>query len=163
MLTLAVLGIAGATGWWRGLVAQAGQIAALAAGVIFARLAGSTVAGVFGDGTSPLDCAAGYGIAFAAAYFAVRAFAGSLRKVVGKVHLGPLDRIGGAAFKMLLWGFFLSLGMNVVLSATGSEDKELTGLRRMTVDFAPAVMGYLSDIGNHKALRSVVSSKSDSN
>jgi len=153
ILILAIIAVGGAIGFSRGLLAQVGQIAAVVVGVILCRLFGQTVSEFFAGGSdvSAYNYVSGYAIVFLLGYGITWLVARMLRQTVRAVKLGILDRIGGAAFKVAQWGLILSLALNVVLLITGDEK----GLRQpdkpwraAAVDFAPAVLGYLSDVTN---------------
>ncbi len=149
ILLLAVVGTAVVIGYSRGILSQIGSIAAIVAGVVIARLLGSTVASWVGDGQSALDSVAGYGIAFVAAYAGVWYMSRMLRSAVRTAHLGVFDRVAGAAFKVFKWGLALSLVLNVYLLVSDNDERlhdPGAPWRKAAIDFAPAVLGYISDM-----------------
>lgn len=153
ILILAVLAVGGAIGFSRGLLSQVGQIAAVAVGIILCRLFGSEASALLSGGNtgSAFDYVAGYAVVFLGGYGITWLVARMLRKTVHAIHLGILDRLGGALFKIGLWGLMLSLALNVMLLITG-DDNEIRRpdkpWRAAVTDYAPAVLGYLSRVDN---------------
>lgn len=161
ILIIAVVAVAAVIGFTRGIMSQIGSIAALIAGIIGARIFGDRVTLLFGDGSSPLDYAAGYGIAFLLVYVLVWLLARILRKTIHSFHLGIIDRLTGALFKVFLWSLILSLALNLWMLFQ-SDDTSLKQpgkpWRAAVVDLAPAVLGYMSRIVfNHDAPGDVIS------
>lgn len=164
ILILAVVAVGGVIGFSRGLLVQVGSIAALVIGVLAARLFGQQLAGLWGDGSSALDSAAGYGIAFLIGYAATWLVARMMKKTVHTIHLGIIDRVGGCIFKAFQWGLVLSLALNIYVLATGSDAELRAGnrpWRTAAIDLAPAVLGYLTDIANIHAANDVNTPKSE--
>lgn len=160
ILILAVVVTGGVIGFTRGIVSQVGSIAAVVAGIVAARVAGDAISGVVGGDDSPaLDAVAGYGIAFLGGYVLAWVVARVLRKTVHGLHLGIVDRLGGAIFKVLQWGLVLSLALNIYIVADPGARAQIVRdgnpLRSAAVSFAPAVLGYLSDMTNINAIRDV--------
>lgn len=163
ILILAIIAVGGVIGFSRGLLVQAGSIAALIVGVVAARLFGDSLAALWSSDTSAIDTAAGYGIAFLLGYGATWLVTRLMRKTVHTIHLGIIDSIAGAAFKVLQWGLILSLALNLYTLAAGHEaieEAEGKPWRKATVDFAPAVLGYLADL-NHHNVSDVTTPKSE--
>ncbi len=162
IILLVVVVVGGIMGFSKGIVAQLGSIAALIAGVIAARLLGPTVVDFISDGSSIFGTVAGYGLAFAVAYLAVFAIARLLKLTIHTLCLGIVDRLAGAAFKILEWGLVLSLALNVYLLAIG-DDAELCNpskpWRKVAVDLAPTTLGYLTNLHNNQAMPGVDTSK----
>lgn len=159
ILILAVIAVGGVIGFTRGLMVQLGSIVALVAGVVVARLLGPAVAGLWAGDSTALDSAAAYGVAFLVGYVAAWLMARVLRKTVHTIHLGIIDRICGAVFKVLQWGLVLSLALNIYMLAAGGDcslNESEKPWRRAAVDFAPAVLGYLADLNNHRDASGVI-------
>lgn len=158
ILFLALVAVGAYMGFAKGIVAQIGSIAAVVIGVVAARLLGPAFTALISDDSSSLDSIAGYGVAFIAAYLAVFVIARIMKLTVHSLHLGIIDRVAGAAFKVLEWALILSLALNVYLLAAG-DDAELRDpskpWRKVTVDLAPATLGYLSDLQNHHKAQNV--------
>lgn len=152
IIILAIVVVGGVIGFNKGIVSQVGQIAAIIAGIIAARLFGGNIADwISGADSTPgsLDTVCGYGVAFLGAYCLTWLVARMVRKVFHTVHLGIVDRLAGAAFKIAQWALLLSLAINFVLLVSGDDERlHDPGLpwREAMVDFAPATLGYLSDI-----------------
>lgn len=151
VIILVLLVVGGSIGFARGIVSQIGQIVAVVAGIICARMFGGEVAAWFGgaDGPTTLESVCGYGLAFVGAYFLVWLVARMLRGAFHAVKLGIIDRLAGALFKIAQWALVLSLCLNVYLLVSGDDDRlhqPDKPWRQAMVDFAPAVLGYLSDI-----------------
>ncbi len=152
ILILVIVAVGGVMGFSKGLMSQAGQIAAVVLGIISARFFGDVLAMLFaGNGGAPsaMDSVCGYGVAFLLAYCLAWLAARAVKGVIHTVHLGIIDRLGGAVFKIVQWGLILSLALNFYLLVSG-DDEQLhdpeSPWRQASVDFAPAVLGYLSEI-----------------
>lgn len=151
ILILVVILAGALLGFSRGIIGQAGQLAAVAAGCICSRLFGDAVARFFAGESSPemLDYVAGYAVAFIAAYLLTWVIARVLRKVVSTVRLGIVDRLAGAVFKAALWTLMLSLALNLYLLVRGDShllDHPEKPWRMAVIKFAPAALGYLNDL-----------------
>ncbi len=117
MFLVLVAIVAAALGFRKGLIKQLGAIAGIIAGIIACRMFGPTVTdwcrAVATEGTSDilLTMIAYVGV-FLLAYLIVSMSATLMQTAAKVVHIALLDRIGGAVFKMVLWLFILSLGVN---------------------------------------------------
>lgn len=152
ILILAVAGVAAVLGFRRGIVAQAGQIAAVIAGVALARMFGSRAAGWLGGADpSAINTVCAYIAVFVIVYGVVLIIFKMLRSTVHGLKLGIIDNLAGAAFKAAEWLLLLSIGLNIFFIISGGEgdvrhsDKPW---RSATIDFAPAVIGYLAQFDN---------------
>ena len=152
LLVIIVVGVAAVLGFRKGIIAQAGQIAALVAGVAACRLFGTEAAhwiGTAGDkAPSTGDTVLGYAAVFLVFYFGVLLIAHLVRGVVHGVHLGILDRGAGALFKACLWTLLLSVALNIW--AVVAPDSDLTDVkahpeRAYVLKIAPAVCGYVME------------------
>ncbi|MDE6300127.1 MAG: CvpA family protein [Muribaculaceae bacterium] len=150
ILIFVVAGVGCITGFVKGILGQFGQLAGLAAGVIFARLTGGIVGGWLAsspDGPTAFESVCGYTIAFFVAYLSVWLAVRALRAVVRALHLGIIDRLAGAVFTTLLWSLMLSLAVN--LYAVATDDAALLDgdarkpWRTVVVRLAPVTLGYL--------------------
>lgn len=150
LLVLIVGAVAVVLGFRKGLIAQAGQIIALVAGIVACRMFGPVAAGWIGGAspaeTTTADTALAYALTFLAAYGVVLLLAHLVRSVVHGVHLSVLDRLGGAAFKGGVWMLILSILLNVW--AAVAPDSDLTDVkahpeREYVLKIAPAVCGYV--------------------
>lgn len=146
MFLLLVVIIAAALGFRSGIIRQAGTIAGIIIGVVACRMAGDRATAWLhtmfsADDTSPLLLnVLAYAGVFIIAYFVVAILASLLHSLVHVVHLGIVDRLGGAVFKVLIWCFVLSLALNVW--AAFVPDSRPDGIWAQRVEaLAPAVMG----------------------
>ncbi len=142
---LLVVIIAAALGFRSGLVKQAGSMAAIIIGVIACRMLGDRgtawLQTVAGDDSSPLlIIVLAYAGIFLLAYFAVTMLVNLVHCVVNVAHLGLIDRLAGAAFKVLLWCFVLSIALNV-WAGFMPESRPQGAWAECVEALAPAVMG----------------------
>ena len=150
IVILVIVIVAGAMGFAKGIISQAGQIAAVIAGIVSARLFGTAVTSFFAGSEAPtaIDTAAGYIVTFLIAYALIWLIFRMARGLFHAVHLGIIDRLAGALFKALQWALLLSLALNVYILAAGN-DPQLTDpqkpWRAAIVKLAPATLGYISD------------------
>lgn len=148
ILILVVIGAALIIGAMRGAISQIGSVVGIVASIAAARLFGEHVARFFAGGEAPgaLDYAAGYTVVFLSVYVLAWVIVRLFRKVVHGVHLGIIDRIGGAFIKMFVWGMILSLALNLYLLIKGDEhclDHPKKPWRAMIVRLAPTTLGFL--------------------
>lgn len=161
ILILVAVVVGGVIGFNKGIVSQIGQIAAVLVGIVAARMFGAQLADVFSGADAPttLESVSGYGVAFLGAYCLTWLVARMVRTVFHTVHLGILDRLAGAAFKVLQWALMLSLAVNFYLLVTGDDERlhdPQSPWRQAVVDLAPATLGYLSDLThNNQGVKSV--------
>lgn len=151
IIILAIVIVGGVIGFNKGIVSQLGQIAAIIAGIIAARLFGHGLADLISGTETPgaFDTVCGYGVAFLVAYLIAWLVARMVRKVFHTVHLGIVDRLAGAAFKVAQWALILSLAINFVLLVSGDDERlhdPGSPWREAMVDFAPVTLGYLSQL-----------------
>lgn len=151
IIILAIVVVGGVIGFNKGIVSQVGQIAGVIAGIIAARMFGAGLADMISGAQSPgtIDTVCGYGLAFLAAYCLTWLVARMVRKVFHTVHLGIIDRLAGAAFKVAEWALLLSLAVNFVLLVTGDDERlhePESPWRQAIVDFAPVTLGYISEV-----------------
>lgn len=160
ILIIAAVAVGGVIGYSRGIIAQIGSVAAIIGAIIFARMAGDTFTGLVGSEDSAMAPVVGYGIAFLVAYLAIWLLARLLKITVSTLHLGIIDRVGGAIFKALQWALLLSVALNLYLLTTDNTD-ELRHPKRpiikAAIDLAPATLGYLSSITNYHDIPDVIS------
>lgn len=151
ILLLVIVAVGGIIGFNKGIVSQIGQIAAVLVGIVAARMFGAQLADIISGTQAPstMESVSGYAIAFLGAYCLTWLVAKMVRTVFHTVHLGIIDRLAGAAFKVLQWALMLSLAVNFYLLVTG-DDQRLhdpgSPWRQAVVDLAPATLGYLNDL-----------------
>lgn len=163
ILILAVLAVGAVIGFHRGVVVQVGQIAALIAGVILSRLLGPQVSAIFAGGhgsESAINYVCGHLVVFIAAYGVTFLVFRMIRGTVHCLSLGIIDRLAGAVFKAAQWLLILSVALNLFFLVSGGEgqagqpDKPW---RAAAIGFAPALLGYLTQIDNLNATDDVKS------
>ncbi len=140
--------VAAVLGFRKGLIGQVGQILAVVGAIMACRmLAPQVVVWICGSADAPAtDTALCYALTFIVAYTVVLLAARVLRGAVGAVHLGLLDRIAGAAFKLCLWMLILSVMLNLwaaVAPASDITDTRRHPERARLMAIAPAVCGYV--------------------
>lgn len=148
ILIWVVIGAGAILGFVKGLIGQIGQIVAVIAGVVGARIFGERMARFFAGSASPdmVDYVCAYIAVFIIAYFLFWLIARLLRKTIGAVHLGIVDRLGGAIFKAALWALILSICLNLYLILKGNANElnhPAKPWREAVIKFAPAVLGYI--------------------
>jgi len=105
------------------------------------------VAAVSGHGTAgPADTIVGYVIVMAAVYIAVRLLARMAHSLTHTLRLGAVDHLAGAALTLLVWGFGLSIVLNLwqaVTSTPPAQSSRLADSRivEAVTALAPAAMG----------------------
>lgn len=161
ILILVIVAVGGVIGFSKGLLSQLGQIAAVIVGIVATRFLGEAITGIFTDSDTPsaLETVCGYGVVFLVAYCLTWLVARMARGVIHTVHLGILDRLGGALFKIAQWGLILSLALNFYLLIIGDDERlhdSGSPWRQATVDFAPAVLGYLSEVAANNDTQQIV-------
>lgn len=151
-ILIIIVAIAGAVmGFARGVIAQVGQIAAVIGAIVLCRVFGGAVASVIGSPDDLEDVVVAYVIVFIVSYLLIWVVARMLRGVIRAARLGVVDSVAGAVFKMSQWLLILSLAINFYVAVGGGSDAaEAQGKpwRRAVTDFAPAVLGYLSQLNN---------------
>ncbi len=145
MFLLLVVIVAAALGFRSGIIKQAGAIAAIIIAVVACRMFGADVtawmqSAMASSDTSPLllTVLAHAGI-FIVAYFAVTILAGLVHRVMHVAHLGIVDRVVGAVFKVALWCFVLSIALNVWAAFVPESRPDGVWAKRVEA-LAPAVM-----------------------
>lgn len=101
-----------------GIIAQLGSIAGIIVGVLACRLFGTAAAGwlasLADSGSSrTLLTVIAYIAVFVAGYFAAWGVFRLLKIAAKKMQIGVLDRLAGAAFKLFLFIFCLSMALNL--------------------------------------------------
>lgn len=139
-----------AVGFYRGVIVQAGAIAALFFAVVISRLCGDTLAGLIAgeDAPSAFDVVVAKVILFIAGYLTARVVASLFKKVTHALSLGGLDRLGGVVFSVFQWMLVLSLFINLWLVV--KPDASLAEMSTLAnghaapaiARLAPAVLGW---------------------
>lgn len=151
---LAIVVVGGILGYQRGLIAQAGAIIAVLAGIVAARMFGPELSQWFAKDPAPglVDIVSGYGVVFVAAYLLVWLVARMVRTAFRTVKLGIVDRLAGALFRLGEWLLLLSLVLNFYIIITKGSDElrhPAKPWRAAVIDFAPTVLGYMVDLAQN--------------
>lgn len=162
ILIIAVAGVSLVMGFCKGIVAQAGSIVAVVAGIASARMFGHSLAMMFGGAQAPgaVDYICAYAVTFIAAYLIAWLVFRMIRSTVHGAKLGIIDRVAGAVFKAAEWLLLLSLALNLYLMISGDEAeicRPSKPWRGAVVEFAPALLGYLTSIDNINDCKDVTS------
>lgn len=145
ILLVVLLGGAAITGYFKGIIALAAQVAGVIAGVVACRLFADTLAAHIGPETT--DTVVANVVVFVAAYLCCFLLGRLLRSLLQALHLSLLNRLCGAAFCALEAAVALSLMMNLwhAISPSGAPaDAATGGLRGIVYNVAPALLGYLN-------------------
>ncbi len=141
--------VAGAAllGYRSGIVRQIGSFAGIIAAIIACRIFGPQLAGYWSRSASDASDTAlyhilAYVVVAVLAYLAVVLVARMARNLIHGLHLGLLDRLAGALFKVLEWLLVCSLVYNVWVavvpdSAPAAED----AWQHRLLTLAPTVIG----------------------
>lgn len=119
-----------------GIIRQLGSVAALVLGLIAGRLFGADVAAHFG--WNVFVCSAAVAIVV---YIVVVLLSKLLRTTIHKLMLGPIDRLLGAVFGVILWLSLSSLALNLLLVFAPDMDFSGSQVGMWTLDFLPWVIG----------------------
>lgn len=142
MLLLAVL--AAVLGFMKGFVRQAGSLAGVVIGIIVCRVYGPDAVrwlqhvASADSGAAVTACA--YAGLFILVYLACILASGLVRKLVSGLHLGLLDRLAGAVFKVFVWALLVSIALNVWVAFMPDSRPSGAWARRVE-KLAPAVAG----------------------
>lgn len=166
ILILAIVLVGAFMGYQRGILAQAGAIIAVLAGIVAARMFGPRLSVILAGADAPsiVDQVSGYGLAFIGAYALVWIIARMARSAFRAVKLGIIDRLGGAVFKMAEWLLILSLALNFYLVITNGEDTLRhpdKPWRAAVIDFAPSMLGYMASLTQNNVDSSDVNTQTD--
>lgn len=163
IITIVVLGAA-FLGYRKGLVMQLASLGAVVAAIVGCRLWGAEVADIFAGpqpteeatlqgtamalGRHYLATVLGRAVLFSAIFIGVRVVTRFCRSVTRAMHIGFLDRIGGALFSCFEWLLGLSLIFNLWLVIRPSANIHTISTMfnghagEAIVEFAPMVLGY---------------------
>lgn len=150
-IILAILAAAAVWGYMQGLIHQIGSVAGLFVAIVVCR--------IFGDEAAEWSCsdiAPGSDTTFItiltyialglAAYLGTWLVARMLRGLIHHgLKAGIIDKLAGAAYKVLLWGIMVSLLYNlyicVVPKSAPQSDSEEDVWKQRVLEFAPAIFG----------------------
>lgn len=163
IITIVVLGAA-FLGYRKGLVMQLASLGAVVAAIIGCRLWGAELANLFAGpqpaeeatmqgtavalGRHYLATVLGRAVLFSAIFIGVRVVARFCRSVTRAMHIGFLDRAGGALFCAFEWLLGLSLVFNLwLVLRPGASIHSLSTMfnghaGEAIVELAPTVLGY---------------------
>lgn len=159
IIILVASALAAAWGFYKGIISQAGAIAAIVVGVIACRTLGApAIEIVFPDIDNQASSLNYYGarmvvyaVIYFVAYYAVVLVAKMLKLAVHSVFLGPIDRMAGALFGVLKILIVLSFLFNAfeffkpgaIMAQPGHVADG--GLVELVLAIAPAMVGALSN------------------
>ncbi|MDE7153121.1 MAG: CvpA family protein [Muribaculaceae bacterium] len=157
IIILLTLIIAGAYGYWKGIVVQVGSLAGVVVGILFCRLFGTAVADFCGahlfDGMGSANTVHYISLVvacvtlFVVGYAMTRLLANLVHVVAKSLKLNVVDRIAGTLFSIFEWMLVLSILMNlsrVVLNRDLLQYSQLAdgSVGRAVAELAPVVFGY---------------------
>lgn len=144
LVVLIILAIAAIWGYMQGLVRQIGSVAGIIGAALACRLFGPAAARLIAGDEAPggFQTVLAYLAVGAAAFLVVWLLARMLRGVIHGIHLGLIDRLGGAIYKAFLWLVVTSLVYNLYLCVYPDENPHGTDQRweQTLADFAPRVL-----------------------
>lgn len=147
---IAVVLIAGITGYISGVIKRIGAVAALVLAIVACRLFGSDITAALvapGSEHATLIKVLIYSALFLVVYFSVRLVARLLGKIASAMCLGFLDRLAGALYSILFWLIMVSLALNVWFAVVPADASRLCPKskpwRTAVVDLAPTLAGYI--------------------
>jgi len=136
VIALTVLAVAVLRGLWIGLVREVFSIAALAAAILAFRALREPVAALIAERTAwdPLVAtAAAGGVVVIGALLFVTIAGAIVRRLVGAVGLGAIDRIGGGALGAAEGALVVGLALLAVTEVLGPSDPLVAGSRALAV------------------------------
>lgn len=142
--------VAGAVfyGYRRGIIAQIGSLVGVIAAIILSQVFAADIAQSFnspGDTaqTRLLHTVLTYVLIFMACYIGARFIARMCSSLLSTLHLGGINNIAGAAFKVLEWVLFYSMFLNLWIMIMPQTDirSSQSGLTRTVLNFAPTILG----------------------
>lgn len=127
---LIVVLVSAALGWRAGLLRQIGRVAGIILGVIACRMYGAQAAAYFiseeaTKGDIMMYTVLAYVLLFVVVYMIASIIAYLMKSLLEAVHIGILNRMAGAVFKICEWLLLISLFLNlwtVVSPITSLED-----------------------------------------
>lgn len=153
-----VTAVAGIAGFRKGLIAQAGSLAAIIIAIVACRLLGPETVRLImphGEEVTAMQrygaTVLAYGGIYIVAYYAVVIVTKLLKVVVHTLLMGPLDRIGGAVVNIIKWMMVMSvvLNMYMALFPTGGliRSSHIAGGApvQFIVELAPAAWGAFTE------------------
>lgn len=163
IIILVVFAVATLMGYRKGLVAQAGTVAAIIIAVLACRVLGPSVTEMIiahrAYESEPslwqrfTASALAYCGVYIIAYYVVVLIVRLLRFVVSSLKLGPLDRIAGVIVSLFKWFMALSVAANLYLALFPSgqwlSTTKLCGDTTVyfIVSLAPKVLGVITNTG----------------
>ncbi len=166
-LIIAVAGLV--FGYRRGFMNQMGAVIGVVLGIVCCNVFSDELAAKFSEpdddpGTLLLNNVMAYVIIFALGYIAGRMLGSLFSKGTRALHLGGLDGLAGAAFRMAEYVLVFSILLNAWISVfPGTEFRsDYKGVKRFVLDFAPTVLGSETINDVYSSVHDAVQSTADS-
>ena len=147
-------------GFWKGIIAQIGSVAAVILGIVACRLFGDEATELTATllpelaqnpDTARYACSViGNVVLFLLVYLTVKLLASLIKKVASALLLGFIDKILGSAFCIFKWFLVVSIVLNIwclIFPDTGIvKSSTLAGGKAIgaIVELAPAILGSLT-------------------
>ena len=135
-------------GFKRGFFAQAGSVMGVILGIICCNLFAEKLAMRFiepGDSAESilLSTVLSYIVIFVCCYLVGRLFGSGLSTLFRTLHIGCVDRLGGAIFTMLEYTLVFSMILNAFVGAFPNTELRTThnGVKSFVLNFAPRILG----------------------
>lgn len=156
-------------GYRRGFMNQMGAVAGVVLGIICCNVFSGDLAAKFSEpgdepGTLLLNNVMSYVIIFAVCYLVGRLLGSIFSKGTRALHLGALNGLAGAAFKMAEYVLVYSILLNAWIGLfPGTELRtDYSGVKRFVLDFAPTVLGSETISEVYSSVQDAVQSTADS-
>lgn len=135
-------------GYRRGFMGQVGSVIGLILGIICCNLFAHSLAQTFTETTDEAatvmwNNVMAYFIVFAIAYIGGRLIGSLFTRAIKAMHLGIVNRIGGAVFMPLEYLLVLSIILNAWIGVFPQTQlrSNITGVKEMMLNLAPKVLG----------------------
>ena len=141
-----VVVVSAALGWRAGLLRQIGRVAGIILGIIACRMYGSQVAAYFisdeaTKGDVMMYTVLAYVLLFIAVYLAASIIAYLMKSLLEAVHIGILNRVAGAVFKICEWLLLISLFLNLWTAISPITSLEGNPVYDRVLWFGPYLLG----------------------
>lgn len=153
LFILIVVLAAGALGWTKGFIGQISQLIGIILAIAACRIFGDYVTGLIAGhnaNDTVIYTVIAYTLLFLAVYIIVWLIAKMLLSAIHVLHVGILNRIGGAIFCICKWMILVSLVLNVYAALVPDTALSASRLYNKTLAFAPWILGSdtAHEIGN---------------
>lgn len=134
-------------GWRAGFLRQAGRVAGIILGIIACRIYGSQAAAMLinaTDGDKMMYTVLAYVLLFIAVYLLATIIAYLMKSLLNAVHIGVLNSVAGAVFKVCEWLLLISLFLNLWTAIWPITSLEGDTVYQRVLWFGPYLLGTLS-------------------